>query len=151
MKRLTPFVFIFFFFLNLSKASEVAPPVFIVNSANPNSKLSVLDLADYYLKKKRFWSNRTSVRFIDRPDNSPLREYFLKNVLKQTSREIDLYWIGQKLATGNGAPLQVPADSLVASMVLNFPESIGYVGSNFALPPGVKKITIIENRPSGDE
>lgn len=102
---------------------------FVVNQANGVASLSASDLADYYFKRKLRWPNGTKVQFIDQKDGTPRKELFLKQ-LEKTQRELDLYWIGEKNFSGSSAPLQVPNDSMVLSMVGSLPGAIGYVSAD---------------------
>lgn len=139
MKKI--FLLILFSLQTNARAGESI--AFIVNNSNSVMELSAVDILDYYMKKKRVWPNGTSVRFIDRGDDSPERSFFLKNFLKQSGRDVELYWIGQKLATGNSAPLQASSDSLVEVLVSRFPGAIGYVSGGFTPSTGaVKKIQV---------
>jgi hypothetical protein len=72
-----------------------------------------------------------------------VRKVFLRDVVKRSQREIETFWIGQKLYTGNSAPTQVSSDSMMASLISKFPGSIGYVSGSFTGAPGVKIIDII--------
>ena len=129
--------------LMLLRPAQADEPIeFIVNSANPASELSSIDIVDYYLKKRRNWSNGNGVRFIDRLDDSSERSVFLKNFIKRSSRDVELYWIGQKIATGNSSPLQAPSDLAVEILVSRFPGAIGYVSGSFPTGSSVKKIKI---------
>jgi ABC-type phosphate transport system substrate-binding protein len=131
--------FMFLCSISALKANEV---FVIVNEQNPVGEISVQQLQNFFLKKNREWSNGQAVRFFDRRDDSPERLIFLKDVIHKSTREVELYWIGQKLYSGNTAPIQVSTDSMMASMVSRFPGAIGYVSPGFQGAPGVKKLLI---------
>ena len=116
--------------------------VVIVNEKNAITQLTNDQVTDYFLKKKRQWPDGTSVRFIDQMDDTDERNSFLHHFIKKTSREIDLFWIGQKLYTGDSEPMQVATDPMMASLVGKIPGAIGYLASTFPLPKGVKKIEV---------
>ena len=124
---------------DVSKSEEIN---IIVNEQNPVSELSEEQVGNFFLKKVRQWPNGTPVRFFDQFDEKEERKLFLKNFVKKSSREVELYWIGQKLYTGNSAPLQVNSDTIMAGVVARFPGAIGYVSSSFTGAPGVKKVLI---------
>lgn len=130
----------------LSRAANDPTPsiAFIVNSDNPVGQLSAQEVTDFFLKKTRHWRGGDSVRFIDRRENSPQRSVFLREILKKTSRDLELYWIGEKLYTGASAPIQVEPDAAVATLVASFKGAIGYVGSDFKGAKGVKVIPITD-------
>lgn len=137
MKKL---IFPLLLFFSLSALSEEL--VIIVNEKNPQTEITTSRLAHYYFKENRQWPNGQPVRFFDQKDDSEIRKIFLQKVLKKTSREVELFWIGQKLYTGNRAPLQLGTDSMVAAMVARFPGAVGYVSSTFTGANGVKKIEL---------
>ncbi|MGE0616344.1 MAG: hypothetical protein AB7P04_11955 [Bacteriovoracia bacterium] len=115
----------------------------VVNAENPITKIDAEELSNFFLKKKRAWPDGTGIRFVDRTDDSPERKHFLRSVVKKTGREVDLFWIGQKLYTGDSAPIQVTSDSLTASLIARFRGGIGYVSPDFTGAPGVKKIEVV--------
>lgn len=116
--------------------------VVIVNGKNPVTTLKISELEDFFMKRNRLWSNGDAVRFFDHRDENENRKIFLKKFVKRTSREVELYWIGEKIYTGNIAPIQITSDSMMSSMVSRFPGGIGYVSSKYKLPKNVKSIEI---------
>jgi ABC-type phosphate transport system substrate-binding protein len=120
-----------------------SPIVFVVNNSNPATSVGILDLIDYYRKSRREWPDGAPVRFIDRNVGSAERQAFLREVLKQSESDVDLFWLGQKLRSGNSTPLQVPSDDLVIEMVKSFQGAIGYVSATKKLDGmGVKPIRV---------
>jgi len=125
-------------------ASCDSPIVFIVNNANPATSVGMLDLIDYYRKTRREWPDGTAVRFVDRNVGSAERQAFLREVLKQSESDVDLFWLAQKLRSGNSTPIQVSGDDLVIELVKAFQGAIGYVSSSKKLDGmGVKPIHVI--------
>lgn len=131
------------FALQLALAqSEV---VFIVNSENPTEKLTMAEVRDYYFKRKRRWSNGVSVRFIDRTAG-PLREEFLKKYVNKSASDVELFWIGQKLYSGDSAPLKEASGSTTMSFVGSLKGAIGYVDQDTVLRKNVKVIKVESER-----
>jgi len=128
--------------LSDSNAEGIA---FIVNAENPVKVISNQELGDIFLKKKREWSDGSSIRFIDRKDGSPERNLFLSQYIGRSLRDVELYWIGQKLYSGNAAPIQVASDQNAEMMVSSFRGGIAYVSSSYTIGKEVKKITILGN------
>lgn len=122
--------------------------VFIVNSENNTEKLTVAEVRDFYFKRKRRWSNGESVRFIDRTTGS-LRDTFLKKYIDKTASDVELFWIGQKLYSGDSAPLKEASDSTTMSFVGSLKGAIGYVDQATVLRKNVKVIKI-EAESEGD-
>lgn len=107
--------------------------VVVVSAGLSLDTIGADDLGAYYLKKKKNWPDGTAVRFVDRASGTPERGSFFRKVLKQSESEVDQFWIGQKLYTGDSAPLQVMSDSMVIQFVSAFPGAIGYVSPSTVL------------------
>lgn len=115
--------------------------VFVVNKKNAATELTASELADFYFKRRTRWPDGTKVQFIDERDGSADKEAFLA-LIGKSQRDIDLFWIGEKNFSGQGAPLQAPTESLVLSMVGSLDGGIGYVSPEKALTPKVKAVTV---------
>lgn len=137
-----PFLLGFFILFTAARAETIA---FLVNEKNPQVKLSRGQVSDFFLKKLKSWPDGVLVRFIDRTDSSPERNEFLRTIIRKSSRDIELFWIGQKLYSGHSAPSQVSSDAMVETMVSRFPGGIGYVSKDFVPTKAVKKIPVTEN------
>lgn len=122
--------------------AETAALVFIVNADNPATEVSATEVRDFYFKRKRQWSNGENVRFIDRNTGNPLRDNFLKSILQKSNSDVELFWIGQKLYTGDSAPLREASDNSTLQFVASFKGALGYVSATTVLPEKVKQIKI---------
>ncbi len=118
--------------------------VVIVNQKNAESSISEKKLQDYFMKKDRIWPSGDAVRFFDHRDDNKNRQAFLDKYIQKTSREVELYWIGEKIYSGHIAPIQITSDSMMAKMVSRFPGGIGFVSKKFKLPKTVKAISVKE-------
>ncbi len=116
--------------------------VVIVNAANTTTQITDNELANFFLKRKREWSDGTAVRFIDRKEGATRRE-FLSEYIGKSARNIDLYWIGQKLYSGDAAPMQVDSNTSVVSLVSALRGAVSYVSAETPLNSSVKKLEII--------
>lgn len=103
--------------------------VFIVNGNNPVNEISANDIRDYYFKRKRQWPTGESVRFIDRSLTSRIHDQFVRRILRKSNSDVELFWIGQKLYTGDSAPLRETSDTSTIQFVSTFRGAIGYVSS----------------------
>ncbi|MES2857046.1 MAG: hypothetical protein V4692_14350 [Bdellovibrionota bacterium] len=112
-----------------SASSSVAAEklTFIVNHENPVTSLTINEVRDYYFKKNRTWPDGTSVRFIDADETTGAKKAFLSDYLERSSKDVNLYWIGQKLYSGNSAPLQESSESMIVQFVGSLKGAIGYV------------------------
>lgn len=129
--------------LNAIAAADI---VVIVNKKNALSSIKISELEDFFMKRTRNWANGDMIRFFDHRDENINRNLFLNKFVQKTSREIELYWIGEKIYTGNIAPIKVSSDSMMSSMVSRFPGGIGYVSSKYKLPDTVKAIEITKDK-----
>jgi ABC-type phosphate transport system substrate-binding protein len=123
-------------------ASEEAGIIFIVNPSNPVTELTMREVADFYFKRAQRWPDGAKVRFIDQKDNTAQKRLFAERVLHKSPRDLDLFWIGEKNFSGQGAPIQAPNDDLVLSMVSSLPTAIGYVSASQANLANVKRVAI---------
>lgn len=119
--------------------------VVIVNESNPLQSLSKTQLRDYFLKKTKSWPDGSPVKFFDRREESRERNLFLNNYIERSSREVETFWIGQKLYTGHSAPTQVNNDSMTMALISRFPGAISYVSGDVSLKSGVKKIEVTQD------
>ena len=132
---------LFIISLNLS-TNAFGDVVVIVNEKNNVTSIRIGDLQDFYMKRNRKWKNGDAIRFFDLRDDNENHKLFLEEFIQKTSREVELYWIGEKIYTGNVAPIKITSDSMMASMVSRFPGGIGYVSSEYKIPKTVKIIEI---------
>ena len=133
------------FFLSLNAFAQKGL-IIIVNANNPVQKLTTFQISEMFLKKSRNWQDGNPIRFFDRNDDTPERKAFLTYIMKRTARDLDQYWIGQKLYTGNSAPVQLASDSMTISLVSRFPGAISYISpDSFIENKGIKKIEIEAN------
>lgn len=136
-----PFLLGVFLLISTAGAKEFA---IIVNAQNPSNVISRMQITDFFLKRVKTWPDGVTQRFFDRTDRSPIRREFLRSVIRKSSRDIEMYWIGQKLYSGQTAPTQVATDNMVEIMVSRFPGGIGYVSKDYEPTRSVKKIIISE-------
>jgi ABC-type phosphate transport system substrate-binding protein len=125
--------FVVFLILAFAISARAEDLVVIVNAENPVTEASPAEIRDYFLKRKRTWPDKSDVRFIDRTPADSLRKLFLTNIINKTSRDLELFWIGQKLYSGDSAPLQEADEKMVIDFVGTFKGAIGYISSTTAL------------------
>ncbi len=136
-------ILLLLFAVLITKHALATEIVFIVNSTNPITELTQNEISEIFLKKQRHWKDGSAVRFFDRESASKERIEFLNRYIKRSSRNIDQYWIGQKLNTGNSAPAQLTSESLALALVARFTGAISYISSDrYKEVKGVKKIEI---------
>ena len=136
---------ILFFLILFSSTVYAEQIVVIVNESNPLQSISKAQLRDYFLKKTKSWPDGSPVKFFDRREESRERNLFLNNYIERSSREVETFWIGQKLYTGHSAPTQVSNDSMAMALISRFPGAISYVGGDVPLKSGIKKIEVTQD------
>lgn len=121
--------------------------MFVTNEQTPVDSLTKNEVKDIYYKRKRKWSDGSLVRFIDRTLGTEIKKIFLKRYLQRTAEDIDLFWIGQKLYSGDNAPLQQSSETLTLQFVANLKGAISYISSDTPLPTkGVKVLKITNEK-----
>lgn len=132
-------------FISLIAPLRTEAVTFIVNESNPIDTISRSALSDLFLKKERYWPNSSLVRFIDREKGRAERDYFLKNVLGMSQRQLDQYWVGKKLYAGDSAPLKAQTDSMALRLVHQLEGGISYISDSTEIQNfNVKPIKVLE-------
>lgn len=108
----------------------------ISSSQVPDNTISIKQLADIYLLKKTFWSDKMQVVPVNREALSAEREKFSAAVFNLSPQELAEYWNKLRFQ-GRLPPLVQTSDQAVLGFVRNVPGAIGYVNAS-QLPPDVK-------------
>src|SRR6185503_1062255 len=115
----------------------------IVNGANPASELNVQEVARLFLKTVRRWDSGAAVQPVDQTLTSPVRQTFTREVLGQTSGQLQEYWLRQTFSGREVPPPVRASDEAVLEYVLGAEGAIGYVSAGVSLPAGVKAVTVV--------
>ncbi len=142
-RRFLPFIVLLLFSAASARAAS-EKITFVVHAENPATRLSADEIRDYYLKRRGQWPDGTPVRFIDWEEGHSLRGAFLGQVVKKSPRELELYWIGEKLYRGNSAPIKVATPEMVLAFVSRLAGAIGYIPENTTVRnPKVRRIEFV--------
>ncbi len=98
------------FALVTTSAAAQAPVVVVVNAKNPVSGLTVKQISDLYLGRKRSFPDGEAALPLDHVQNSPLRARFYFDLTGKPIAEINAYW-ARLLFSGQNSPPQPLADS----------------------------------------
>lgn len=113
----------------------------IVNSANNKTSFTKKEVSDYFLKKKKRWTDKTSIIPVDLSSKSSVRAAFSKTVHKKSTSQVRAYW-QQIVFSGRATPPREFAnDKAVIAFVKANKGAIGYISSGTS-SSGVKVITI---------
>ena len=77
--------------LAAASASERESVAVIVNPAR-RVELSIDDLAQIYLRRKRFWNDGAPMVPLNLPSAHPFRERFSRQVLRRSDARLAEYW-----------------------------------------------------------
>ncbi len=92
-------------------------------------ELSIEDLAQIYMKKRRFWSDGKPIVAINREAGSRARKAFTRGVFNAPTRHLDLYW-NRQYFRGVLPPATLASDDAVKRFVALEPNAIGYIRAN---------------------
>jgi ABC-type phosphate transport system substrate-binding protein len=123
--------------------TQGSPYQVVVNGANPAEAVAVQDLARIFLKTTRRWETGATVQPVDQTLTSPVRQVFTREVLGQTTGQLQEYWLRQTFSGRDVPPPVRPSDSAVLEYVRGSAGAIGYVSGDLALPAGVKAVTVV--------
>lgn len=90
------------------------------------AELSVEDVAQIYLRRKRFWNDGAPVVPLNLPSANRLRERFSRLVLRQSERLLADYW-NRQYFYGIFPPATLASTEAVRRYVASDPNAIGYV------------------------
>ncbi|MBM4255301.1 MAG: hypothetical protein FJ147_05325 [Deltaproteobacteria bacterium] len=91
-----------------------------------NGELSSNDIAQIYLRRKRFWDDGTPIVPLNLPSQTPLRTRFSRTVLNQTDARLADYW-NRLYYDGILPPATLASTEAVRRYVASDMNAIGYV------------------------
>jgi hypothetical protein len=106
--------------------------VVIVNKANPLSTLKRAKVSAAFLRQISRWPFGAEITAVDLPDKSPVREAFLKGVLRMTAEDLRAYWIDQKLTHNIDPPIRVATPAEALRLVASKPGGIAFIPAELA-------------------
>jgi len=91
-----------------------------------HAALSVDEVAQIYLRRKRFWDDGAVIVPLNLPSQAPLRALFSRLVLDQTETRLADYW-NRQYFYGIFPPATLASTEAVRRYVAADPNAIGYV------------------------
>jgi ABC-type phosphate transport system substrate-binding protein len=98
----------------------------VIVSADRTAELSLDEVAQIFLKKRRFWHAGESIVPVNRNATSAAREVFTKLVFHQEARFLQTYW-NRQYYDGILPPVTLASDEAVKRFVAREPNAIGYI------------------------
>jgi hypothetical protein len=90
------------------------------------AELSLDEVAQIYLRRKRFWDDGTTIVPLNLPSEAPLRARFSRLVLRQTTARLADYW-NRQYFDGILPPTTLASTEAVRRYVASDANAIGYV------------------------
>ena len=111
--------------LTVARTSYSEELVVIVH-AERKVEPSVQDIAQIYLKKRRFWSDGAPIVPVNRDAKSRARQFFVRAVFGAELRQLVVYW-NREYFRGVLPPATLASDEAVRRFVASEPRAIGYI------------------------
>jgi ABC-type phosphate transport system substrate-binding protein len=131
--------------LALLAASPASPEdrLAVVVSSDRSAQLTVEEVAQIYLKKRRFWTRGEPIVPVNREAQSDARERFTRVVFGEQARRLAVYW-NQQYFRGVLPPATLASDEAVRRFVAGEPNAIGYIHSS-ALDDSVRVVLYLDS------
>jgi ABC-type phosphate transport system substrate-binding protein len=98
----------------------------VIVNRERRADLSIDDVAQIYLRRKRFWEDGAPVVPLNLPSANPLRERFSRLVLRETETRLADYW-NRLYFRGILPPATLVSTESVRRYVASDPNAIGYL------------------------
>lgn len=117
--------------LGLLFATALARPAFaedlaVIVHAGQDTRLTVGQVAQIYLKQRRFWDDGELIVPVNRDSGSPAREAFVRRVFGARAAQLAVYW-NRQYFEGVLPPATLASDEAVRRFVAGERLAIGYV------------------------
>jgi len=119
-----------------------SPPLAVVVHRTRHDELSLADLAQVYLRRKRFWDDGTPIVPLNLPAGTPLRVAFSRAVLQRSETDLADYW-NRQYFYGVLPPATLASTAAVLRYVAADPNAVGYV----PLPEVDDSVTVVLHLP----
>jgi len=106
--------------------AEERPRLALIVHPARRAELSVEEVAQIYLRTRRFWEDGAPVVPLNLPSGTPLRGRFSKLVLRQTETRLADYW-NRRYFYGVLPPATLASTEAIRRYVASDPNAIGYV------------------------
>jgi ABC-type phosphate transport system substrate-binding protein len=109
--------------------AEERDPIAVIVHPERRADLSIDDVAQIYLRRKRFWSDGSPVVPVNLSSTDPLRKRFSRVVLRQDAQRLAEYW-NRQYFYGVFPPATLASAEAMRRYVAADPNAIGYVPSS---------------------
>ena len=117
--------------IGLLVATALASPAFagdlvVIVHADRDVRLTRAEVAQIYLKQRRFWENGDSIVPVNRNSGSEAREAFVRLVFGEAGQRLEVYW-NRQYFQGILPPATLASDEAVKRFVASERLAIGYI------------------------
>jgi len=112
--------------LLLSGAAFAEPNLVMIVHPARRAELSVDEIAQLYLRRKRYWDDGQPIQPLNLPSGTPLRAAFSRFVLRQSETRVAEYW-NRQYFDGILPPATLASTEAVRRYVAAEPKAIGYI------------------------
>ena len=107
-------------------SNALAGDVAVIVHPDRDVQLTLADVAQIYLRQRRFWGNGERIVPLNRDSGSAVREAFARLVYGERAGQLVFYW-NQQYFQGVLPPATLASDEAVKRFVASEPLAIGYV------------------------
>ena len=122
---------VFLLALAVATGPTAAQELVVIVHVDRRQELSRSELAQIFLKRRRFWSDGQPILPVNRESGSPARELFSRMVFGEDAPDLGVYW-NRQYFRGVLPPATLASDEAVRRFVAGEPRAIGYVAPRTA-------------------
>jgi ABC-type phosphate transport system substrate-binding protein len=112
-----------------ARATPAEPALVVIVNRHRPAALSLAEVSNIYLKKRRFWDDGTPIVPLNREPGSGAREDFSRRILGAPSGAFAAYW-NQQYFHGVFPPVALSSGAAVKRYVAAERDAIGYVDAS---------------------
>ncbi|MFQ5559654.1 MAG: hypothetical protein ACE5FU_03575 [Nitrospinota bacterium] len=120
-----------------------AEVLIVVNKKNSVEEMSLKELQNIYLMKKRTWADGTQILPLDLFKKTALRKSFSNGMLKKTPSKMARFYFKRAVSGGGQPPRTYSTEEEIVDFIVRNPGAIGYISKE---NPRVKVIRIIKDK-----
>ena len=107
-------------------SASAAEPLAVIVCGDRGGQLTVGEVAQIYLKQRRFWGDGAPIVPVNRDAGSLVRRAFTRRVFGDRARRLAVYW-NRQYFRGVLPPATLASDEAVKRFVALEPNAIGYI------------------------
>ena len=133
--------------LAATPGAALAGDLVVIVHAERHVQLSAAEVAQIYLKKRRFWNDGERILPVNRDSSSEARETFARAVFGEEVRQLRVYW-NRQYFRGVHPPATLASDEAVKRFVGGERLAIGYIDPGL-VDASVSVALRLDHRQSG--